>query len=218
MKLLSAQVHWPGLSAKWAPAIFSTMAVLSPRLLLAKIHDDHCAGRLLFANIRPIERLRHVLHSLFESLGGRSSAIHTARFNLLGKSSRLASDIKFAEKVVESYDRKKRRALKAAVSSGERMALKIHRGDISGCSRRVAGSRVAQVKMTASLGPSKCKVFCRNMLRRNKKRFARARLSRAGVISLKEEIKVILSNQWELSLIGKKALKSSQKLLGRYDV
>ena len=209
---------FPGPSAKWVPVIFSTMAVLSPRLLLAKIHDDHRAGRLLLANIRPIERLRHVLHSLFESLGGRSSAIHTARFNLLGKSSRLASDIKFAEKVIESYDRKKRRALQVAVSSGERMALKIHRGDISGCSRRVAGSRVAQAKMTASLGPSMCKIFCRNMLRRNKKRFARSRLSRAGVISLKEEIKVILSNQWELSLIGKKALKSSQKLLGRYDV
>ena len=197
--------------------IFSTMAVLSPRLLLAKIHDDYRAGRLLLANIRPIVRLRYVLHSLFESLGGRSSAIHAARFNLLGKSSRLASDIKFAEKVIESYDRKKRRALQVAVSSGERMALKIHRGDISGRSRRVAGSRVAQAKMTASLGASTCKTFCRNMLRRNKKRLGRSRLSRAGAISLKDDIRVILLNQWESSLIGKKALKSSRKLLGRYD-
>ena len=112
---------------------------------------------------------------------------------------------------------KKRRVLKVAVSTGERMAIKIHRGDISGRSRRVAGSR-AQAKMTASLGPSKCKGFCRNILRRNKKRFASSRLSRPGVISLKEGIKVILSNQWELSLIGKKALKSSQKLLGCHDV
>ena len=194
------------------------MAFLSPRLLLAKLHDDHTAGRLLFANIRSIERLRHVLYSLFESQGGRSSAIHVARFNLLGKSSRLGSDIKFADKIVETYDRKKRRALKVAVSTGERMALKIHRGDICGCSRRVAGSRSAQAKMTASLGPSKCKGFCRNILRRNKKRFASSRLSRPVVTSLKEGIKVILSNQWELSLIGKKALKSSQKLLGRHDV
>ena len=82
------------------------MAFLSPRLLLAKLHDDHSAGRLLFANIRSIERLRHVLYSIFESQGGRSSAIHVARFNLLGKSSRLGSDIKFAEKMVDTYDRK----------------------------------------------------------------------------------------------------------------
>ena len=72
--------------------------------------------------------------------------------------------------------------------------------------------------MTASLGPSKCKGFCRNILRRNKKRFASSRLSRPVVTSLKEGIKVILSNQWELSLIGKKAFKTSRKLLGRHDV
>ena len=220
MKLLSAQVNWPGLGIwrKSAPATFSTMACLSPRLLLAKLHDDHGAGRLLFANKRSIDRLRHVLHSLFESLGGRSSAIHVARFNLLGKSSRLATDIKFAEKIVEAYDRKKRHALTLAVRTGERMALRIHRGDIGGRSRRVAGSRSAQAKMTASLGPSECKGFRRNILRRNKKRFSSSRLSRPVVTSLKEGIKVILSNQWELSLIGKKAFKTSRKLLVRHDV
>ena len=207
----------PGPMPKRVPVIFATMAVLSHRLILAKVHDDYRAGRLLLANIRPIVRLRYVLHSLFESLGGRASAIHAARFNLIGKSLRLSSDIKFAEKVIEAYDRKERRALQVAVSSGERMALKIHRGDISGRSRRVAGSRVAQAKMTASLGTSTCKTFCRKMLRRNKKRLGRSRLSRAGAISLKDDIRVILLNQWESSLIGKKALKSCRKLLARYD-
>ena len=202
---------------KRVPVICATMAVLSPRLILAKVHDDYRDGRLLLANIRPIVRLRYVLHSLFESLGGRASAIHAARFNLIGKSLRLSSDIKFAEKVIEAYDRKERRALQVAVSSGERMALKIHRGDISGRSRRVAGSRVAQAKMTASLGTSTCKTFCRKILRRNKKRLGRSRLSRAGAISLKDDIRVILLNQWEFSLIGKKALKSCRKLIARYD-
>ena len=194
------------------------MAFLSPRLLLAKLHDDHGAGRLLFANKRSIDRLRHVLHSLFESLGGRSSAIHVARFNLLGRSLRLATDIKFAEKLVEAYDRKKRHALNLAVRTGERMALRIHRGDIGGRSRRVAGSRSAQAKMTASLGPSKCKVFCRNIMMRNRKRFLSSRLSRPVVISLNEGIKVILSNKWELFLIGKKAFKTSRKLLVLHDI
>ena len=202
---------------KRVPVICATMAVLSPRLILAKVHDDYRDGRLLLANIRPIVRLRYVLHSLFESLGGRASAIHAARFNLIGKSLRLSSDIKFAEKVIEAYDRKVRRALQVAVSSGERMALKIHRGDISGRSRRVAGSRVAQAKMTASLGTSACKTFCRKILRRNKKRLGRSRVSRAGAISLKNDIRVIHQNQWESSLIGKKALKSCRKLIARYD-
>ena len=193
------------------------MAALSPRLILAKIHDEYRDGRLLLANIRPIVRLRNVLHSLFESLGGRTSAIHAARFNFIGKSLRLSSDIKFAEKVIEAYDRKERRALQVAVSSGERMALKIHRGDISGRSRRVAGSRAAQAKMTASLGTSACKTFCRKILRRNKKRLGRSRSSRAGAISIKDDIRVIHQNLWEFSLIGKKALKSCRKLIARYD-
>ena len=219
MRLSSAQVNRSGLFSlcSSAPATSSTMVCLSPRLLLAKLHDDHRAGRLLFANIRSIDSLRHALHSLFDSLGGRTSAIHVARFNLLGRSFRLATDIKFAEKIVKAYDRKKLHALNLQVRTGERMALRIHMGDIGGRSRRVAGSRFAQAKMTASLGPSKCKVFCRNIIVRNRKRSLSCRLSRPVVISLKEGIKIILSNKWELSRVGKKALKTSYKLLVLHD-
>ena len=193
------------------------MVSLSPRLLLAKLHDDHNAGRLLFATTRSIDRLRHALHSLFDSLGGRTSAIHVARFNLLGRSFRLATDIKFAEKIVKAYDRKKLHALKLQVRTGEGMALRIHMGDIGGCSRRVAGSRSAQAKMTAFLGPSKCKIFCRNIILRNRKRFLSSRLSRPVVASLDEGIKIILANKWELFRIGKKALKTSYKLIALHD-
>ena len=193
------------------------MVCLSPRLLLAKLHDDHRAGRLLFANIRSIDRPRHALHSLFDSLGGRTAAIHVARFNLLGRSYRLATDIKFAEKIVKAYDRKKLHALKLQVRTGEGMALRIHMGDIGGCSRRVAGSRSAQAKMTAFLGPSKCKIFCRNIILRNRKRFLSSRLSRPVVASLDEGIKIILANKWELFRIGKKALKTSYKLIALHD-
>ena len=194
------------------------MVSLSPRLLLAKLHDDHNAGRLLFATTRSIDRLRHALHSLFDSLGGRTSAIHVARFNLLGRSFRLATDIKFAEKIDKAYDRKKLHALNLAVRTGERMALRIHMGDICGRSRRNAGSRVAQANMTASLGSSKCKVFCRNIIMRNRKRFMSSRLSRPVVLSLNDGIKIILTNKWELFRIGKKAVKTSRKLLVLHDI
>ena len=194
------------------------MVSLSPRLLLAKLHDDHNVGRLLFSTTRSIDRLRHALHSLFASLGGRTSAIHVARFKLLGRSHRLAFDIKFAEKIVKTYDRKKLRARNLAVRAGERMAVRIHMGDISGSSRRNAGSRAAQSKMSASLGSSKCKVFCRNIIMRNRKRSMSSRLSRPVVLSLKEGIKIILTSKWVVSCIGKKALKSNRKLLVRHDI
>ena len=194
------------------------MASLSPRLLLAKLHDDYNVGRLHFATTRSIDRLRHALHTLFASLGGRTSAIHVARFNLLGRSHRLGSDIKFAEKIVNEYDRKKIRARNLAVRAGERMAVRIHMGDISGSSRRNAGSRAAQSNMSAALGSSKCKAFCRNIIMRNRKRFRSSRLSRPVVLSLKEGIKIILTSKWELSRIGKKAFKSSRKLLVFHDI
>ena len=168
-------------------------------------------------NIRSIDRPRLALHSLFVSLGGRTAAIHVVRFNLLGRSYRLATDIKFAEKIVKAYDRKKLHALKLQVRTGEGMALRIHMGDIGGCSRRVAGSRSAQAKMTAFLGPSKCKIFCRNIILRNRKRFLSSRLSRPVVASLDEGIKIILANKWELFRIGKKALKTSYKLIALHD-
>ena len=189
------------------------MASLSPRLLLAKLHDDYNAGRVHFATTRSIDRLRHALHTLFASLGGRSSANHVARFNLLGRSHRLGSDIKFAEKTINEYDRKKLRAHNLAVRAGERMAVRIHMGDISGSSRRNAGSWAAQSNMSASLGSSKCKVFCRNIIMRNRKRLMSSRLSRPVVLSLKEGITTIQMSKWGSTRIGKKALKSSRKLL-----
>ena len=113
---------------------------------------------------------------------------------------------------------KKLHARNLAIRTGERMALRIHMGDICGRSRRNAGSRVAQANMTASLGSSKCKVFCRNIIMRNRKRFMSSRLSRPVVLSLNEGIKIILTNKWELSRIGKKALKTSRKLLVLHDI
>ena len=219
--LTSAQANWSGLYIRCrssVPVTLSTMVSLSPRLLLAKLHDDHNVGRLLFSITRSIDRLRHALHSLFASLGGRTSAIHVARFKLLGRSHRLAFDIKFAEKIVKAYDRKKLRARNLAVRAGERMAVRIHMGDISGSSRRNAGSRAAQSKMSASLGSSKCKVFCRNIIMRNRKRSMSSRLSRPVVLSLNEGIKIILTSKWEGSRIAKKALKSCRKLLVRHDI
>ena len=194
------------------------MASLSPRLLLAKLHDDYDAGRVHFVTTRSIDRLRQALHTLFASLGGRSSASHVARSNLLGRSHRLGPDIKFAEKTINGYDRKKLRIHNLAVRAGERMAVSIHMGDISGSSRRNAGSRAAQSNMSAALGTSKCKVFCRNIIMRNRKRFMSSRLSRPVVLSLNEGIKIILTSKWEGSCIGKKAFKSSRKLLVRHDI
>ena len=189
------------------------MASLSPRLLLAKLHDDYDAGRVHFVITRSIDRLRLALHTLFASLGGRSSAIHVARFNLLGRSHRLGSDIKFAEKTINEYDRKKLRTRNLAVRAGERMAVRIHMGDISGMSRRNAGSWAAQSNMSASLGSSECKVFCRNIIMRNRKRLMSSRLSRPVVLSLKEGITMIQMSKWGSTRIGKKAVKSSRKLL-----
>ena len=189
------------------------MARLSPRLLFAKLHDDYDAGRVHFVITRSIDRLRLALHTLFASLGGRSSANHVARFNLLGRSHRLGSDIKFAEKTINEYDRKKLRTRNLAVRAGERMAVRIHMGDISGSSRRNAGSWAAQSNMSASLGSSECKVFCRNIIMRNRKRLMSSRLSRPVVLSLKEGITMIQMSKWGSTRIGKKALKSSRKLL-----
>ena len=115
------------------------MPSCSPRLLLAKLHDEFDAGRVHFVTTRSIDRLRQALHALYSALGGRSSASHAARFNMLGRSHRLGLDIKFAEKTINGFDRKKVRARKLAVRSGERMAVKIYMGDISGSSRRNSG-------------------------------------------------------------------------------
>ena len=116
------------------------MPSCSPRLLLAKLHDEFDTGRVHFVTARSIDRLRQALFALYSALGGRSSASHAARFNLLGRSHRLGLDIKFAEKTINGFDRKKVHARKLAVRSGERMAVKIYMGDISGSSRRNSGS------------------------------------------------------------------------------
>ena len=189
------------------------MARLSPRLLLAKLHDDYDAGRVHFVTTRSIDRLRQALHALYSLLGGRSSASHVARFNLLGRSHRLGPDIKFAEKTINGYDRKKLRARNLAARAGERMAVRIYMGDISGSSRRNAGSWAAQSNMSATLGSSECKVFCRNIIIRNRKRLMSSRLSRPVVLSLKEGITMIQLSKWGSTRIGKKAIKSSRKLL-----
>ena len=189
------------------------MPSCSPRLLLAKLHDEFDTGRVHFVTARSIDRLRQALHALYSALGGRSSASHAARFNLLGRSHRLGLDIKFAEKTINGFDRKNARARKLAVRSGERMAVKIYMGDISGSSRRNSGSWAAQSNMSAALGSSECKVFCCNIIKRNRKRLMSSRLSRPVVLSLEQGITTIQLNKWGSSHIGKKALKSCRILL-----
>ena len=154
-----------------------TMANCSPRLLLAKLHDEFAMGRVRFVTARSIGRLRQALHGLYSAIGGSSSARHAARFNLLGKSHRLGCDIDFAEKVITTFDRKKTRACKRAVLAGERMAIRIHIGDVRGSSRRNAGSWAAQSNMSAALGSSECKTFCNNIIKRHRKRSKSSRLS-----------------------------------------
>ena len=193
--------------------LIDTMPSCSPRLLLAKLHDEFDTGRVHFVTARSIDRLRQALHALYSALGGRSSASHAARFNLLGRSHRLGFDIKFAEKTINGFDRKKVRARNLAVRSGERMAVKIYMGDISGSSRRNSGSWAAQSNMSATLGSSECKVFCRNIIIRNRKRLMSSRLSRPVVLSLEHGITIIQLNKWGLTRIGKKALKSCRILL-----
>ena len=99
-----------------------TTANSSPRLLLAKLHDEFAIGRVRFVTSRSIGRLRQALHGLYSAIGGSTSARHAARFNLLGKSHRLGSDIDFAENAIITFDRKKTLARKRAVLAGERMA------------------------------------------------------------------------------------------------
>ena len=190
-----------------------TMANCSPRLLLAKLHDEFAMGRVRFVTARSIGRLRQALHGLYSAIGGSSSARHAARFNLLGKSHRLGCDIDFAEKVITTFDRKKTRARKRAVLAGERMAIRIHIGDVRGSSRRNAGSWAAQSNMSAALGSSECKTFCNNIIKRNRKRSKSFRLSTPVILFLEQCIATIQSNKWGSTYIGKKALKSSFKLL-----
>ena len=190
-----------------------TMANSSPRLLLAKLHDEFAIGRVRFVTSRSIGRLRQALHGLYSAIGGSTSARHAARFNLLGKSHRLGSDIDFAENAIITFDRKKTLARKRAVLAGERMAKRIHIGDVKGSSRRKAGSWAAQSNMTAVLGPSECKAFCNNIIKRNRKRSKSLRLSTPVILSLEQGIATIQSKKWGSTYIGKKALKSSFNLL-----
>ena len=194
------------------------MASCSPRLLLAKLHDEFDMGRVHFATARSIGRLRQALHGLYSAIGGRSSARHAARFKLLGRSHRLGFDIDFAEKVINAFDRKKMRARKHAVRAGERMAIRIYMGDVSGSSRRNAGSWAAQSNMSAALGSSECKIFCYNIIKRNRKRLKSSRLSYPVVLSLEQGITTIQSNKWGSTHIGKKALKSSRILLASHSI
>ena len=69
------------------------MPSCSPRLLLAKLHDELDTGRVHFVTARSIDRLRQALHALYSALGGRSSASHAARFNLLADPTGLASTL-----------------------------------------------------------------------------------------------------------------------------
>ena len=175
-------------------------------------------GRVHFATARSIGRLRQALHGLYSAIGGRSSARHAARFKLLGRSHRLGLDINFAEKTINGFDRKKSRARKLAVRSGERMAVKIYMGEISGSSRRNSGSWAAQSNMSAALGSSECKVFCYNIIKRNRKRLKSSKLSYPVVLSLEQGNTIIQSNKWGSTHIGKKALKSSRILLAPHSI
>ena len=189
------------------------MANSSPRLLLTKLHDEFAIGRVRFVTSRSIGRLRQALHGLYSAIGGSTSARHAARFNLLGKSHRLGSDIDFAENAIITFDRKKTLARKRAVLAGERMAKRIHIGDVKGSSRRKAGSWAAQSNMTAVLGPSECKAFCNNIIKRNRKRSKSLRLSTPVILSVGQGIATIQSKKWGSTYIGKKALHSSFNLL-----
>ena len=146
----------------------------------------------VYRTSRSINRLRAALNNFVRPFGDLSSARHAVRFNLIGKRCRShGDDLSFALDMIRSFDATRSAAAKGAVRAAKRMALRIHHGLVKGKSRRKAGSWATQSYVSAVLGPSECKSYCRRIIGLNRRRSMRSRLIKPVISSLEEAIQKI---------------------------
>ena len=169
------------------------MKNLSPLGELAFLHEEFRRCRILFRNSRSINRLRRAVQNFVSPFGDLAAARHAVRFNLIGKGCRSKrGDLEFAIGVIRSYDTSKLSAIKFSIRSAKKMAHEIQQGNITGSTRRRAGSWTTQSNETALCGPSECKIFCKNIVHLNQMRQKRSRLTRPSISSLENARVTIL--------------------------
>ena len=181
---------------------------------LSFLHSEFVKKRTLFCTSRSIDRLREALNNFVRPFGDVSAARHAIRFNFIGKGRRFqGDDLSFVLNTIRSFDNARAAAAKRADRAAKRMALKIHLGLVKGKSKRKAGSWATRSYVSAALGPSECKSFCRRIIVLNRKRFRSSRLSKPVICSLEKAIQKISSCEWKSSPIGASAFTSSTKVL-----
>ena len=165
---------------------------------LSFLHNEYVRKRTLFRTSRSIDRLRAALNDFVRPFGDLSSARHAVRFNLIGKGCRFhGDDLSFALRTIRLFDNARAAAAKRADRAAKRISLKIHLGLVKGKSKRKAGSWATQSYVSAALGPSECKSFCRRIIVLNRKRFRSSRLSKPVSCSLENAIQKISSCEWK---------------------
>ena len=159
---------------------------------LSFLHNEYLRKRTLFRTSRSISRLRAALNNFVRPFVDLSSSRHAVRFNRICKRCRShGDDLSFASKTIRSFESARSAAAKSADRAAKRMALKIHHGLVKGKSRRKAGSWATQSFVSAALGPSECKSYCRRIIVLNRKRSMGSRLSKPVICSLEEAIQKI---------------------------
>ena len=167
---------------------------------LSFLRNKYLRTRTLFRTSRSINRLRAALNNFVRPFGDLSSARHAVRFNLICKRCRShGDDLSFALKMIRSFDATRSAAAKGAVRAAKRMALRIHHGLVKGKSKRKAGSWATQSYVSAVLGPSECKSYCRRIIVLNRRRSMGSRLIKPVISSLEEAIHKISSCNWKSS-------------------